>query len=188
RIAVAVLLQIGVSASVSVHLVPIHVSFGATATEAAGMAVFLGVGALASKFLAGWIADRVNSGLLPLVAFSLPVGGYLLLIEGGGSLVALSTATFILGCGSGAAMHMIMYLTTQYGGLRNFGKIYGSISALMGLAAGIGPYALGHIYDSTASYDLFLMIAIPVLLLAGLLVFRLGPFPDFVPERIAAPA
>lgn len=181
RIAFAVLIQTSVAAAVGVHLVPILTSFGPSRGEAAGMAVFMGLGAVMAKFAAGAIADRVRSPVLPLAAFTFPVIAYLMLLYGDGSIALLSAATFIIGSGSGAAIHIIIYLTTQYGGLLNFGKIYGSISALMGLAAGIGPFAAAWVYDATGSYSLFFMAAIPGLIVAGLAVFGLGPFPDFKP-------
>lgn len=93
----------------------------------------------------------------------------------------LLIGTVVIGTGSGAMLHMIMYLTTQYGGLRNFGKIYGSISALFGLAGGLGPVLAGAIFDATQSYELFLISAIPVFVLAAMLVFGLGPYPEFEP-------
>jgi len=186
RIAAAVLIQTTISASVSVHLVPIHVSLGATRGEAAGIVALMGLGAIVAKLATGAIADRVRSSFLPLCAFTLPILAYLLFLLGDNSALTLSLATLILGCGSGAALHMILYLTTQYGGLRNFGKIYGSIAALMGLAAGIGPLAAGMVHDATQSYALFMTAAIPALLLSGLLVFGLGPYPDFKPEEALA--
>jgi len=179
RIACAVVLQITVSAAISVHLVPIHMSFGASRGEAAGIVSLMGIGAILAKLATGYVADRVRSGVLPMVAFSLPALGYLLILYGDGSIATLSVATLIIGCGSGSALHMMVYLTTQYGGLLNFGKIYGSIGALMGLAAGIGPLTASLVHDATHSYSLFIGAAIPMLLVAGLLVFGLGPFPDF---------
>jgi MFS family permease len=93
----------------------------------------------------------------------------------------------LMGFGSGATLYMIIYLTTQYGGLRHFGKIYGSISALVGLSSGIGPLAAGWIFDSTGSYEGFLLLSIPVFIVAGLLVLGLGPHPTFEPEQVSAP-
>lgn len=182
RLAIAVLLSTMMSAAFSVHAVPIHISLGASRGEAAGIVAFVGIGAMIGKILAGWIADRVNSSFLPFAAFAMPTVGYLLLLAGKDSLPILSAATFFIGMGSGAAVHMTMYLTTQYGGLRSFGTIYGSIAALMGLAAGVGPLAAGLVHDATEAYTLFIMTAIPVVLLTGLLVFGLGPYPDFRPE------
>jgi MFS family permease len=183
RIAGAVMLQITISASISVHLVPIHTSMGASRGEAAGILMLVGVGGVLAKLATGYVADRVRSRVLPLVAFSLPAVGYAMILYGDGSIPVLAVATFIIGCGGGSALHMILYLTTQYAGLRNFGKIYGSIAALMGLGAGVGPLAAGLVHDATGSYTLFLTGAIPVLVVAGLLVFGLGPFPEFKPER-----
>ncbi|MDG2003286.1 MAG: MFS transporter [Novosphingobium sp.] len=188
RIGCAVLIQTTISAAVSVHLVPIHTSLGASRGEAAGIVALMGVGAVIAKLASGVIADRVRSSVLPLVAFTLPALGYLLLLLGDHSILSLATATFIIGCGSGAALHMIIYLTTQYGGLRNFGKIYGSIGALMGLAAGIGPVAAGMVHDANHSYDMFITAAIPMLLVAGLLVFGLGPYPDFKTKQAPSPS
>lgn len=188
RIAGAVILQITITAAISVHLVPIHMSLGASQGEAAGIVSLMGIGAVLAKLATGYVADRVRSSVLPLVAFSLPVLGYLLILYGDASIATLSVATFIIGCGSGAALHMVVYLTTQYGGLRNFGKIYGSIGALMGLGAGIGAVAGGLVYDVTHTYSLLIAAAIPMLLVAGLLVFGLGPFPDFRRQELPADA
>jgi len=98
-----------------------------------------------------------------------------------GSLPIILIGTVVIGTGSGAMIHMIMYLTTQYGGLRNFGKIYGSVSALFGVAGGLGPVAAGMIYDTTQSYELFLLGALPLFAVAAALVFRLGAYPQFEP-------
>lgn len=182
RIAAAVMLQITVSASISVHLVPIHVSAGASRGEAAAILTLAGIGGVLSKLATGYFADRVRSAALPFVAFSLPAVGYAMILYGGGSIPVLAAATFVIGCGGGAALHMILYLTTQYAGLRNFGKIYGTIGALMGLGAGIGPSLAGWVHDVTHSYELFLTGAMPVMVLSGLLVFGLGPYPHFRPE------
>lgn len=181
RIAFAALIQTTVAAGAGVHLVPILTSFGTSRGEAAGMAMFMGLGAVLATFAAGAIADRVRSPILPFAAFTFPVIAYLMLLFGDGSYALLAAATFIVGAGSGAGIHIIIYLTTQYGGLRNFGKIYGTISAMMGLAAGLGPYAAAWIFDATGGYSLFFMAAIPGLILAGLGVFGLGSFPDFKP-------
>lgn len=182
RIAAAVMLQVTISASIAVHLVPIHTSMGASRGEAAGILSLAGIGGVLAKLATGYFADRFRSGVLPLVAFSLPGVGYAMILYGDGSIPVLAGATFIIGCGGGSALHMILYLTTQYAGLRNFGKIYGSIAALMGLGAGIGPSVAGYVHDVTQSYALFLTGAIPVLVLAGLLVCGLGPYPEFRPE------
>ena len=74
-----------------------------------------------------------------------------------------------------------IYLTTRYAGVAHFGKIFGLISSLMGLAGGFGPLIGGIIFDTTGSYTALLLLAIPVAFAAGLSVAGLGPYPTFPP-------
>ncbi|MBV1918071.1 MAG: MFS transporter [Sphingomonadaceae bacterium] len=184
RIALAGLLVTTLASGYGMHMIPIYTSLGLERGEAAGLALLIGIAAVSSKLVSGSIADRVNSSFLPFTALSLPAAGYGLLLAAGGSIPMLMAAALVIGFGSGAGIHIIIYLTTQFGGLRNFGKIYGSVSALFGLSAGIGPVTAGAIFDATGSYELFLMIGIPMFVVSGLLVFGLGSYPDFKPVEI----
>ena len=76
-------------------------------------------------------------------------------------------------------MQVTTYLTTRYAGVLHFGKIFGIMSSLMGLAGGIGPLLGATIFDTTGSYTLLLAIAVPAGLIAGLLVWNLGPYPHY---------
>ena len=156
-----------------------------TAGEAAGIAAVLGVSSIAGKLIIGWLLDRFSSGLLPVVAFATPALGYALLLQSHGSALALALSVFVIGFASGSCLQLTTYLTTRYAGLRHFGKIYGTIAALMGLGSGLGPLIASQVVDRTGSYGLFLMLAIPSALVAGLLAVRLGPFPQFTRESAA---
>lgn len=181
RITAAMGLQGLLGTALVVHIVPMLTTAGLTRTEAAGVAAALGIASVTGKLVTGWLADRVRSTLLPVSAFALPALGYLLLLDAGGSVTAATIAVLLLGYGSGSSLHMTTYLTTQYAGIRNFGKIFGIISSTMALASGIGPLAAGLLFDLSGSYSGFLLIAIPLALLAGLAVFRLGPYVEFPP-------
>jgi MFS family permease len=192
RIAAACLLATTLGAAWGVHMVPIYMSFGVERGTAASLALVAGAAAIGSRLLAGVIVDRVNWEALPFFALAMPATGYAVLLASGGSMPLVITAAALVGLGSGATLHMIMYLTTQYGGLRHFGKIYGSVSALTGLSAGIGPVTAGWIFDTTGNYETYLMIGIPIFIVSGLLVLGLGPYPDFTPTEnepdLGAPA
>jgi MFS family permease len=184
RIGLAGLLLTTLGAALGVHLVPIFTWLGLARGEAASIALLYGAAAAISKIIVGTIADRVKSDLLPVAAMGIGGVGYLLLLLSNGSVPIMLIGSVVIGIGSGAMLHMIMYLTTQYGGLRNFGKIYGSVSALFGLAGGIGPIAAGMIFDATQSYELLLTLALPMFAMAALLVAGLGPYPEFEPVDI----
>jgi len=54
--------------------------------------------------------------------------------------------TRVIGYTAGTNMQVCAYLTTRYGGMRNYGKIFGMIASLMALAGGLGPL-LAFIHD-----------------------------------------
>lgn len=181
KIGIATALQTGLAAAVAIHLVPLLVSSGLDRTTGAALAGVLGLCSLVGKLFNGWLIDRYTSGLIPFTAFSLPAVGYVLFWQGEGSLPMLAAAAAIAGYSGGASLHMTNYLATRYAGLGHFGKIFGVISSMMGLAAGISPLVAGLIFDSTGSYDLLLIAGIPLALVAGLLVSTLGRYPEFKP-------
>jgi MFS family permease len=182
RIAIATFLASVIGAAWGVHFVPIYRSFGAEPAFAASLAIVGGGWAIASRLITGAIMDRFRSGLVPFVVLASPALAYALLLVAGGSTIVLILVASLIGFGGGATLYMIVYLTTQYGGLRHFGKIYGTVSIMTGLSAGVGPITAGIIVDTTGNYELFLMLGIPVFIVAGLLVAGLGPFPNFEPE------
>lgn len=184
RIALACFLATLLGAAWGVHMVPIYQSFGVKPVTAASLAVVAGGTAILARLVAGTIMDRFNSAALPFVFLASPAIAYGLLLVSGGALPIIVAVAAIIGFGGGTSLYLIIYLTTQYGGLRHFGKIYGSVSALTGLSAGIGPVSAGWIFDTTGNYELYLMLGIPVFILAGLLVFGLGPYPKFAPEEV----
>ncbi len=183
RIALACFLATLLASAWSVHMVPVYQSFGVKPVTAASLAVVAGGSAIAARLIAGTIMDRFNSAVLPFIFLSTPALAYGLLLVSGGSLPIIITVAALIGFGGGTSLYLIIYLTTQYGGLRHFGKIYGTVSMMTGLSAGIGPVSAGLIFDKTGNYELYLMLGIPGFILAGLLVFGLGPYPQFAPEE-----
>lgn len=182
RITFAVFLQAAVGAAIIVHGVPLLVDSGLTRGEAAGIAALYGIGSIAGKLATGALADRTQSTFLPFFCFLLPGLGYFLLWQAGGTIAASSIAMLFIGYGSGAAIHMTAYLTTQYAGLRHYGKIYGVISSLMGLASGLGPLAAGLVFDATQTYSAAILIAIPAAVIAAFAVLGLGAYPKYEPS------
>lgn len=178
RIGFATFLQTTMGAAIAVHLVPLLSQSGLTRGDAAGMASILGVAAVVGKLVSGWLLDRMNSGLLPVFTFALPAVAHLLLLQDGGYWsIVLAMAT--LGYASGASLQLTTYLVTRYAGLRSFGVIFGLVSSLMALSAGIGPLLGGAIFDATGSYVILLTIGIVAASIAGLSLLKLGAYPRF---------
>jgi MFS family permease len=181
RIAFAIFVQAVMGTAIMVHIVPMLTHDGLTAAQATTIAALLGVASIKGKLVTGWLVDRIGGSLLPVLGFGGPGIAYALLLEATGSVWLLSGAVFVLGYCSGAALQLAVYMTTRYAGLRNFGAIFGVISSLMAGAAGVGPVLAATIFDVTGGYTLLLTIGVPVAVVAGLAVFRLGPYPEFAP-------
>lgn len=84
-----------------------------------------------------------------------------------------------VGYAGGTKLQICAYLTGVYGGMRNFGKIFGVMASIIALAGGLGPLLGGVAYDLTGGYDALIWLGIPGSLLAGILLIRLGPYPDW---------
>jgi MFS family permease len=181
RIAFAMFIQSVMATAILVHIVPMLTADGLSRAEAAAVAALLGVASLMGKLGTGWLVDRIGVGLLPVLAFGGPAVAYTLLLQAKGTAWLLSGAVFLLGYCSGATLQLATYLTTRYAGLRNFGAIFGVLSSLMAGAAGVGPLLAATIFDRTGSYTLQLMLGAAAAAIAGLAVFRLGPYPAFAP-------
>jgi len=169
----------------TLHIFALLTGSGVSKILAASMTGMLGIAVLAGQLMTGWLADRVRSTILPVSCFLFPGIGFFLLLKGGGTETLIWPAVMLAGYGSGASINISTYLVSRYGGVAHFGKIYGLISSCMGLGSGLGPLAAGWIFDSTGSYDGYLMAGIAIAVVAGLAVFRLGPYPEFGPTGVA---
>ena len=85
----------------------------------------------------------------------------------------------ILGYASGAGLQVSTYLVSRYAGMRAFATIFSLIGSLMMIGAAVGPTIAGLIHDTTGSYSLLLMAAIPAVLIVSALFAGLGPYPHF---------
>jgi MFS family permease len=183
RIGVANIFLTLVGSGITVHLVPILGSAGLTRGDAVALAALGGIAGIGGKLAAGWVLDRVQGSLVPFSCFSLSAIGYALLLYGTGSKSTLAAAVLVMGFAGGTGLQITTYLISRYAGLRNFGKIFGTISSAMMLGTSIGPVFAGRMYDITGNYTLLLTIGIPLVLLCALCFVGLGPYPDFAERK-----
>jgi MFS family permease len=183
RIALAVLLTSIAGGAVNVHLVKILGIHGIARADAALVASVFGIATIGGKLIAGWLMDRFSTTFIPVLSFSLPALAYLLLAQDTTLLWTAFLAAVLSGLGGGASLECATYLTSRYAGTLHFGKIFGIIASMMGFAGGLGPLFAGAVYDRTGSYAALLSTCVGLVLVAGLAVLRLGPYPHFVPAE-----
>lgn len=163
-----------------VHFVPILTSFGVTRLEAAAAAGLLGIGSIIGRLGTGYFLDRFPGPLVGMLAFFLPITAstLLLLANGANMLVIGGIAAFIYGSALGAELDILAYLAGRYFGLKNYGTLFGTLVALVALAAGAGPTAAGLLYDWTGDYRAFLYVTMALFSLGIIAVGTLGRYPD----------
>ena len=176
RIAVATLLIMVLTIAVIVHQVPILTETGLSREKAAYLASLAGVAGIVGKLITGYLMDRMDAGWiggLTMIVLSL---AFVLLLEPLATPSLIIVAMIIIGYSSGCKLQICAYLTSRYGGMKNFGKIFGFMSSLIALGAGIGP-VLGGIHDVFGSYSPLIIAGIPGSIIGGLLIMGLGPYP-----------
>lgn len=170
-------------ASIIIHLVPVMIDLGVTRGTAAALASLTAVAGFFGKIVTGLLMDRMHAGRISgLTLASAAIGFALLLIEPIRSLPVIALGMIIIGYSGGAKIQVTAYLTGRYGGLRNFGKIFGMMSSIIAMGSAIGPVMAGAIFDHFGSYRYFLMAGIPISLVSGMLIFPLGPYPTWDDE------
>jgi MFS family permease len=188
RIGLSTLLIITVSGALVVHQVPILVDAGVARGKAAMLASLSGFAGLAGKIVTGWLMDRMPAARISGVTFGASAIGFALLLEPLRSPATIVLAIVIVGYSGGAKLQVSSYLTSRYGGLRNFGKIFGVIASIIAMGSGLGPVLAAGAFDLSGSYAPFLIGGIPGFLISAVLIYGLGPYPDFEEPEIAVPA
>lgn len=179
KVAAATLLISVLLGAFIVHQVPILAERGLARETAAWLAAATGFASLFGKLCTGYFFDRSRSGWIGFSSLSLPAVGCVLLLQPSSSIVLMSCAMSIIGYAAGAYLQLCTYLTTRYGGLLHFGKIFGVMASLLAFGTGLGPVIGGLVFDHFGSYAPLLVSGIPAGLVAGILVARLGPYPEF---------
>ncbi len=175
------------AAAIIMNLVPILVSTGISAGEAAAAAGAYGVATIAGRFIGGGAMDRFGAKwvmvIATLVGATLPIS---LLLSPGAVWVAVA-AVAINAFAGGVKAPAVVYLVTRYFGPRSFGTLYGTISISQALAVGIGPLIANHTFDVSGDYTPVLWIAIPAVLISTTLYALLGAHPEFTRREEKVP-
>lgn len=190
RIAISTFVIMVVTIALVVHQIPILVEIGVSRGDAALYAGMAGLAGVAGKLITGALLDRYPArwvGGLTLAATSLT---FIQLLLPSRSMPIIFTAMFINGYAAGTKLQIAGYLTSAYGGMRNFGAIFGTMASLIAAGSGLGPLVGGFIYDVYGSYDPYLWFGIVGTLISAFLIFGLGDYPEWVkrPHAKAQPA
>lgn len=181
---VVMLLTIGLG----IHLFPILTESGVSRTNAAWLSSLTGVAGIIGKLATGVLLDRFRPNWIGGITMGITAVTFLLLITSLHSMPAIIVALVVNGYAAGTKMQICAFLTAGYAGMRNFGAIYGTMSAIVALASGLGPFIAGLIYDHAGGYGPFLWAGVVGCTLGGALLVTLPPYPRWSEESELRPA
>src|SRR4029077_10488438 len=147
---------------------------GLSPAKAAATLGLFGLATMTGRLLAGYLVDRFFAAHVASVLFLLPIVGFALLATAAGALPALGV--ILIGLGLGTEIDLIAFLTSRYLGQRAFGQIYGYCFMIFGLGSSFGRFIGGYVYALAGSYNPALIGAAVALVIAVVLVNRLGPY------------
>ena len=179
RVAASTFLTMVIGTAMLLHQVPILTSTGASRADAAWLASLAGVAGIAGKLLTGWLVDRFGADWVGPLILTTPALAYFLLLQPESSISIYVLAMMIIGYTTGAKLQICAYLTANYAGMRNYGKIFGVMASIIAAAGSIGGISAGAVYDLFGDYNRVLLFGIVTSFICGGLIFRLGPAPNW---------
>jgi MFS family permease len=165
--------------SLQVHLVPMFEDRGLSARTAAVAAGVFGGATLAGRFIVGGLLDRFSANLLGMLNLLLPALACILYLAIPIGSTSGMLVTVLLGFGAGAEGDVLGYITAKYFGVRSFGTIFGAMTGLFALGAGVGPYGMSLLRDHLGSYSGIVLLLFCALLMCSVLFVTLGRYPTF---------
>lgn len=180
RIAISTFVIMVVTIALVVHQIPILMEIGVTRTAAAYYAGMAGLAGVAGKLITGWLLDRYPARWVGGLTLAFTAATFILLLVPNRSMPIIFTAMFINGYAAGTKLQIAGYLTSAYGGMKNFGAIFGTMASLIALGSGLGPLLGGYVFDRFGNYDPYLWIGIFGTFLSAFLIFGLPDYPEWV--------
>ncbi len=179
QIGISTFLMMLLTIGLMIHQFQIMVEAGVSRASAAWLTSLFGLGGIVGKLLTGVLIDRYSPNWVGGLTLASSALAFLLLMSEFATPTLIVVAMAVNGYASGTKLQITGYLSTRYAGLRNFGKIFGMMAAVIALGTSLGPLLAGYIHDATGSYNLFLIAGVIGSIVSGLLIITLPRYPAF---------
>lgn len=156
--------------------IPLLLDRGFSPKSAGSFGAVLGSSIVVGRLVTGFAVDRLFAPRVAALVFIMAGLGCLMLALGGENWIVVTAIA--LGFAMGAEVDLLGYFTARYFGMDSYGRIYGSLYSMFTIGAGASPAIAGRIHDVSGSYDIALLGAAALLVVAGAMSLLLGPFPD----------
>jgi len=155
-----------------VHLSPYAQDAGYTEAQGVTLVSLIGLGSLIGRFTVGGIADRL--GRIPsLAAMYVGLGVMLVVWWSTTAWWLLALFALVFGICYGAYVALVPTIVMDLYGARSVSGIIGTLYTGAGVGTLIGPWLAGAAFDALGSYDLPILAAAALSLLAAFCVVPL---------------
>lgn len=179
-IAIATLLVMLLTMALAIHQIPLMTEAGLSRSSAAVLAGMAGIASFAGNVVTGQLLDRYRANWVGGITLGIMALAFALLLDGIRTPTLLFVAMLISGYSAGTKLQICGYLTSRYGGLRNFGAIFGFMGSLIAIGGALGPFLGGVMYDMTGNYTFFVIVGMIGCGIAGLLILSLPRHPVWI--------
>jgi len=188
RIGLSTFVMMFITIALNVHQYAILTDHGVNRTTAASYAGLAGLFGIIGKLVTGWLLDRYRVNWVGGITLGSTAIAFGLLLMPQLSTAMIVTAMVMNGYAAGTKLQIAGLLTSRYGGLKNFGKIFGVMATLIAAGSGLGPLVAGKVFDSYGSYDPFLYLGVAGSLFGGLVIAGMARQPVWEDAPAAGPA
>jgi MFS family permease len=157
------------------HMSAIFTDRGVTAERAAMATSLVGAAVIIGRLGSGYLLDRVFAPRVAILFFGATALGISMLCAGINGNLAL-VASFLVGLGMGAEVESMGYMISRYFGLHAFGTAYGHAFGAFMISGSAGVLLMGAGYDRFHSYTVPLAALCVAMVLALILLTRLGQY------------
>jgi MFS family permease len=188
RIGISTFVMMVITIALNVHQFEILRGIGIDRTSAAWLTSIAGVMGVIGKLVTGWLLDRYHPKWVGSITLGITAIAFIILLMPGLDVTMVVVAMAVNGYAAGTKLQIASYLASAYGGMRNFGAIFGTMASLIAAGSGLGPIVAGLIYDSYGTYNPFLVFGIVGTLFSAFLIFGLRDYPVWDNEPAPAAA
>jgi predicted MFS family arabinose efflux permease len=182
QIGISTFIMMLLTIGLMIHQFEIMREAGVSRASAAWLTSLFGLGGIVGKLVTGALIDRFPPNWIGGITFASSALAFLLLMSQFATPALIVVAMAVNGYASGTKLQITGYMTTRFAGLRNFGKIFGMMAAVISLGTSLGPMAAATIRDVTGDYTLFLVAGAIGAVISGLLIITLPRYPAFATE------
>jgi MFS family permease len=160
---------------VALHMAAIFTDRGVSAAQAATATSLVGAAVIVGRLCSGYLLDRMFAPRVAILFYSATALGIAILCTGVNGNLAF-VAAFLSGLGMGAEVESMAYMVSRYFGLAAFGTSYGVAFGAFMISGSVGVLLMGAGYDHFHSYMVPLASFCVAMVLAVILLTRLGQY------------